>query len=80
MALELSLLDYLTRKVPGILCPQKLFMMAWNSGDILGFLLHYISIYSLEFWHSLFNETDYLLYPFRGQDSYHCTCEVYTLS
>ena len=55
-------------------------MMAWNSGDILGFLLHYITIYSLEFWHSMFNETDYLLYPFRGQDSNHCTCEVYTLS
>ena len=38
MAMEFSSLDYFTIKVPGIFRPQKLFMMAWNSRDIHGFL------------------------------------------
>ena len=32
------------------------------------------------FWRSLSSETEYMLYPCRGQDSYDCRCEMYTLS
>ena len=71
---------YFTIKMPEILWSQKLFMMAWNSRDIHGFLLQYISICILERLILNINEPERMLYLCQGPDSYQYCCEINTLS